>query len=517
MKRFLVITICLLMILSMFAGCGAKKGPFSVGYAKSEINPETSIPLGGLGDSATRFSGKIMDTIYTTCVAVTDEDGNSVLLLGVDLLNTHGGLFSEIRQNISKETGIPYNNIMFSATHTHSAPDLNIEYDPGAITQYHKLLSERCLQVAKDALDDRAPAKMYATFARPEGLNFVRHYVLDDGSYRGFKMWEVQKQIVGHPHKADNLLQLVKFERENDKKPVVMINWQAHYASADDVNYHAVSSDYPGILRAEVEKNLDCYAAFFLGGAGNVSSGSRIEGECVSTDYKDHGQKLAQYAVEAAATFKEISTGKIQVMERALVSGDMAPPSIYAISFGDFACVFAPFEVFDNNAKNVRESSKFKYTFYASISNAGWGNRYLPDKEAYRYPAYESCGHGQPDFQYAVFPAGTAELLEAEFIEMLDELFVSSGNELKERDEGYITPEFVPVSDGFEYTNPNPGDFSSITEGTGGNNLYCFKLFKNNTITKVLADSRETAELVLAQTKCKLLFDERNVIVGIAE
>ena len=514
MKRIIVLLLCLIMVIGLFAGCGGNKA-FSVGYAKVKINPETGVPLAGFGDGNTRFSGPIMDDLYANCVAFQDAKGNKVLMFGVDLLNTRGSVFDNIRNQISKEHDIPYSNIMFFASHTHSAPELEEGIGPG-VTQYIELITKQCVQAARDALATLSPAKMYATIARPENLNFVRQFVLDDGSYRGWRSWEIRKQMVGHVHKADNLMQLVKFTRE-EGNDVVLINWGAHYAGADDVNYNGVSSDYPGLLRQELEKAWGCDAVFFQGGGGNTTSNSPIEGEDIAEDYKIHAQMLAQYAIDAADSFKEIQTGNIQVLQDDLKLENMQGPLLYAISFGDFACVFAPFEVMDTNVVNVREASKFKYTFYASCANSGWGNRYIADLESYRYPTYESCGHGEANFNYATVPKGSAEIMEAQFIDMLDSIFIAAGNEVKEKDEGYITPEFVPVSDGVEYMNPNPGDFSQITEGTGGNGLYCLTLYKHSKQKKMLADSRETAELVLSKATTKLLFDERNVIVGIAE
>lgn len=405
-----------------------------------------------------------------------------------------------------------------SLPHTHSGSSQR-ETSLAPVVKANEKIASQCMQAAKDALADRAPAKMYTSFARPEKLNFVRHFVLDDGSYRGWRSWEVRKQMIGHTHKADNLLQMVKFTREGeDKKDVVMVNWQAHYAGADDVNYNGLSADYPGVLRSELEKDLNCHAAFVLGGSGNLVSNSTIEGEDITEDYIAHGKALAKYAIEAANNFKEAELGNIYIKEEVFQAYGIEGPVLYAIGFGDFACVFAPFEVFDKNAKNVREASKYKYTFYASCANSSDGNMYLPDLEAYRYPAYESCGHSAvPNYDYAKMPKGSAEELEKRFITMLDELFAVSGNTEKEKDEGYITPDFIPISDGIEYTIPNPGDTTAYTEGTGGNDLYCFALLKNNKMTKMLADSKETVELVLSKTTTKLLFDERNVVVGIAE
>ncbi len=523
MKRVVVLLLCAVMVLGVFAGCGDQtKAPaaFSVGYGKADITYDKgSVNMTGMGDDDTRFTNGVLDKIYATCVACTDTKGNTVLMFGVDLLNTYGELFADIRQTISNETGIPFDNIMFGASHTHSGPTQ--KGDTPAIQESNALIKERCIQAAKDAIADMAPAKMYTTFARPEGLNFVRHYVLADGSYLGKRTGHVAKtDLIGHPHKADNLLQLVKFAREGDKKDVIMINWQAHYHGASNVNYNGISADYPGALRAELEAQLDCLSSFYLGGSGNLTSTSQIPSENTSKDYKEHGKRLAAYAVEAAANFKEAKTGDIFVASAPLSyknnGVETEGPVLNVIGFGEFGIAWAPFEIFDTNARNVREASPFKYTFYASCANAGTGNMYLPDAAGFTYPTYEALGGGETDNpKYTRFPQGTGELVQDQLIDLLKGIFTKTGSAEQVRDEGYLTPEFVPVSDGVTYTNPTAGDMSAIRAGDNG--LYCFALFVNGKAKNMLAANKEIAEQVMAKATVKLIFDERNVIVGIAE
>ena len=518
MKRIIAFILCVIIISGIMAGCKQTNKEFSVGYAKADITPQTSVPMPGFGDNDQRLSSTVMDPLYATCVACTDTKGNTVLMFGFDLLNTYGALCSDIATEISKEHGIPTENITFSASHTHSGSD----QDPtkssatAAVEKSNALIKEQCLKAAREALADRSPAKMYGSFARPENLNFMRHWVLDDGSYRGWRIWDYKGTLIGYPHKADNLMQLIKFSRE-EGKDIIMINWQAHYASADDINYTGISADYPGVLRNEMEAALDCHAAFFLGGSGNLVSNSRIPGEDTTKDYIEQGKALAKHAISAADNFVELELGDIQVSLQLYDFQNIQGPQLVVIGFGDFACAFAPFEIYDNNAKNVREASKYPYTFYASCANASYGTLYLPDHEGFRYPTYEALSHDDPPKKYTRFPEGSAEYVEETLIKMLDGIFSKSGMEVKERQDGYLKPEFIPVSDGVEYTNLTPGDITAYTEGTGDNGLYCLVLASGSTTKKMLANSKETAEAVLSRTTMKLLFDERNVIVGIAE
>ena len=515
MKRLFAFFLCMTMVLGLCAcnksgaednTAAAIDGVFSVGFAKADITPTAPVPLSGFGDNMERMSNQVMDPLYATCIAITDAGGNTVLLFGTDLLNSYANVVTPVRETIAKETGIPFSHIQFSGSHTHSGYDQGSD-GVGSVAEANRVFSERCLQAAKDALADRKPAKMYGTFTRPDGLNYLRHYILSDGEYDAYHLGERPKEeIYSHLWKADNLLQLVKFTREGGKD-VVLINWQAHYYGTKKINYYGISADYPGALKSEVEAQLDCHAAFVLGGAGNVNSTSQIPSENHDKGYVEHGKMLAAEAVKAAANFQPLETGTIQLQEFPFVAeGTIKENYLYAIGFGDFAIAYAPWEIFDCHARAVREASKYPYTFYASCANAGSQNMYLSHDASFDYDCYEAAT--------ARYPRGTAEQVQAKLTEMLDLCFTASGQTQKARPEGYITqPE--AVCDGLEYTNPKPGSADAATAGKNG--FYIMPLVQGSNVKFWLVDNEELAKQMCEKETMKILVDDRNVIVGIAE
>ena len=94
MKKIFALVLCVLMTLSLLAGCGSSKDSakkvesFSVGYAKADITPTDSVPLRGYGDAMERFSEGYLEPMYATCVAFADADGAKVLLISTDLTNS---------------------------------------------------------------------------------------------------------------------------------------------------------------------------------------------------------------------------------------------------------------------------------------------------------------------------------------------------------------------------------------------------------------------------------------------
>ena len=515
MKKVLAFLLSAIMILGLLAGCAgsgetAKKvESFSVGYAKADITPTDPVPLRGYGDAMERFSEGFLEPMYATCVAFADAEGTKVLLISTDLTNSADEMTKKAREMISEATGIPFSNILFTASHSHSAPDYSQKVP--AISTYITMFQERVLQGAKDAVADLSPATMETGFTRVDRANTVRHYLLTDGTYQGRAVGTLSKdKLVGHASKVDNLLQVVKFTREGDKD-VVLVNWCGHPMGVDDSIYKMAGPNYPGILRQTLESKYDCEVSFVLSGSGNVNNGSQIPGEVDQKTYVDHGERLAG---EVANVIENGLTpgkaDKIHLSENLWnamnKSGFEQQLPLYAFSIGDWACVTAPFEIFDTNVMAVRDASKFKMTFYASCANESYG--YLPTPPSYHYDVtYEA--------EITKFPEGTAELLQEQLIGQLEDIFTKAGNETVDKGEGYNTPEFVPSSDGTVYMNPAPGDLSKIQAVQNG--FFAITLLKGTAAKTMLCIDQATAEAVMAESQMELLLNESNVIVGIAK
>ena len=514
MKKFLSLTLLLAMVLCLFAGCGGEEAvasdplasKFSVGYSKVDITPSESVRLSGFSGSEERNSKTVLDPIYTTCVAFTDEEGTTVLMFGLDLLNTAEKAAEDIRDRITEVIDIPRDNIVFSATHTHSSMSPHITGIPG------ERLRNGCFEAAKAAMADRKPAQMYVSFGRPEGLNWRRHFILSDGTYRAYEMGLIDQALIyGHLGQADNLMQLVKFTREGGKD-VVLINWQAHYAGANKIDHYAISADYPGVMRSEVEKQLDCHAAFVLGGAGNLVSGSRMTNTYIYDNYDyetyvTHGQLLAAEAVKIAENWQPAQTGKIFVTKEDYVMQQTKHP-LYTFGFGEFGCAFAPFEIFDMHAREVREASPYKFTFYASCANAGDGQKYMPHEESFSYYCYEA------DAGSNLYGKGAAEILRDQLMDMMDKTFQASGQEAQQKAEGYLSTPYEPKTNGVTYQNPAPGALE-IYEGENG--YWFFELLHNSRFVRFLVRDKALAEEIAQMPSVQMIFDDYNVVVGIVK
>ena len=409
------------------------------------------------------MSTGILSYLYTTCIAVTDADDNTILIYGMDMCGCSDAV--KLIPEISKETGVPEGNIMVSASHTHSAPSLTTPTSGSADAL--KKFEKGMIEAAKIALEDRKPARMFGGSIETEGMNFVRHYLCNDGTYCGDNFGDSSSGYAGHSSKADPMLQLIKFVREGDND-IYLTNFQTHPHQTGGSSKYDLSADIVGEYRIAMEKALGCEVLYLSGAGGNINSRSRIAEENATPDWRAWGVKMAEYAQKVE--FTELKTGKVQAAETeftadinhttdslvsvcselskkwnaseittaqlkemalsygvklnspyhasAIVSragmADSKSFPIRAFSFGDVGLVAFPGEQFDTNGKFIKDNSPFEMTIIATKANGE--NGYFPSQFAFDVSGGYECDTTK-------YVPGTAERLADQYLEMLAEQF----------------------------------------------------------------------------------------------
>lgn len=429
-----------------------------VGYAKIDITPSESVPMAGMGNSSQRKSEGILEPIYATCLAVSDVCGNTALFCSLDIQNAYSPV-SSFRQAVSDKTGIPLEHIMMCFTHNHSSVDIDNRQED-SIQRYNTWLTQRLTEGAQAALADRLPASMHTASVQTEGLNFVRRYIMNDGSLCGDNFGSMKSGIRQHETEADHTLQLIKFCRDGSV-PVIMSNFQTH--SNYTIHGKMISSDVAGAFRDALEEMSACKVIHFNGASGNINPKSRITAENLAADHRDWGRRLARYAMAASYTHHPAALLKSQsftfdavanhmqdhllpIAEQirdvfyatndrskctemgrpygitsayhaiAIIGNAKRPPTIsvhaFIFSLGDVAFAFAPIEMFDTNGMYIKSRSPFGMTFICGYANYCQG--YMPSKLASDHSGYEVLT--------SIFAPGNAERLADKYVELLQEL-----------------------------------------------------------------------------------------------
>lgn len=435
-----------------------------IGYARIEITPEEIVPLAGYGNTSRRLSENVRDPLYATCLAFTDSRGETVLLYTTDLIHAYDDTTSRVRQEVEKELGLPAHKVMIAATHTHSGPDL-LNGDFESIMNYKDMYVERLTKVAKQALEDRKEAKLFAGEARPERMNFVRHYKMADGTFAGSNFGSFKGNVIlDHTSPSDPQMRVVKIVREGGED-IVLMNWQAHPCLTGGMKEPNISADYIAEVRKYIEDKTGMRFAFFQGASGNQGTCSRIEGEHRTDDPVKYGALLGEYALQALENAKPVAGGRVQSMLRAKECaydhsdddkiegarevhkywmetfdrrgarqlaqtygmngpyaatsvirrynrGEGEPVEMGVVTVGDLAFACAPYEMFAVNGVFIKENSPYENTFVVSCCNQR--HNYLASEYAFSHGCYE--------VDQRKFPKGTAEALASVVTDMLKEM-----------------------------------------------------------------------------------------------
>lgn len=464
MKRFFTFLLALTLVCSLCA-CGGSgdeaKTPegLQIGYSKINITPDFSTGLGGYSNSETRKSNGLLDYVYLTCIAASEGE-DTVLLYTIDICGFAESRWKMFRDVVAPATGIPADRIYFGATHTHSAPEINEQADG---SKFKTLILDCAVEAANKALADRTPATIETATGKIEGMNFLRHYLMQDGSYAGPNFGDYSKGFVSHAAESETDMVLVKFNRGGgEKKDVVMVNWQAHPDHTGEIGQEMISSDFIGPLRDELERLSGTHVAYFTAADGDQTYASKITELNPKLNCKEYGIKLGQLANDILAQAKPLegtgiattgttcdveidhswdhmldaaneiyelwkSTGNAEGEAKTLgrkkydfssvyqarairtraANGPTAPRELNAIKIGGLGIVTATYEMAGKNGRYIKENSPFETTFIIT-SNSG----YMPTPEQYDYRCYEA--------DTALYAKGSAEKLATEYVKLLD-------------------------------------------------------------------------------------------------
>ena len=177
MKRILALLL-VISSLFVFGACGnASAGNLQAGFGRASIMPKASVPLAG-GDWTKRYSTGEMDELSITCVALRQQE-QTMLLYSMDLITATDNFVDPTKAAVSKATGVPQENILMNATHTHSAPAIRNDFD--GVVEYRELFFKAAVQAASDAIADLAKADSGAQRPSLRSLCFRSKSLLSPG------------------------------------------------------------------------------------------------------------------------------------------------------------------------------------------------------------------------------------------------------------------------------------------------------------------------------------------------
>ena len=243
---------------------------FYAGYATVNINPPLGIAVAGY--YVPRYASGFYDDLTASALSLAMGE-KKFLIISVDCCSVPNPVVERMKDAIIKATGIPKENIIISATHTHTGSYLvtsgSFPVDAEQITAYVDFLVNRISDLSVLALAELKPARMgYMVGRAPDRIAYIRRYKMKDGNTQTCP--PINDPNIDYPiGELDQRVNVLRFDREGADS-VVLLNYGLH---ADTVNGDVLSSDWPGWVKRTIEKALDGTKVICVMGAqGDVGS-----------------------------------------------------------------------------------------------------------------------------------------------------------------------------------------------------------------------------------------------------
>lgn len=398
-------------------------GPIQAGVSRVTITPPVGMHLIGF---ATRSGGahSVRDDLYATALAFSDGVTEAVVV-SCDLLIIHPDLVGRVRRHASAQTGVPGENIMLCATHSHSGPvtyaGSNSRPMDQAYAYVHNLafLLSGSIKMAHDRL---APATL--GFGRGQArIGINRRLTRPDGT----------TVIAANPDgPLDPEIGVLRVDAAQGQPMAVVVNYACHPVVLG-AGSNVISADWPGTMRRVVERATGGMCLFIQGACADINPlpGAPSDQE----DLERLGIEIGGEAIAAWARIEPQPAGRVVACRERLfvpllpsLHGDKRPQlvemaregstlnwdelhdrlnalmpwmvevvgtdderrvamELQAIRVGDTTLVSAGGEIFVETGLAVKRRSPMANVMFAAYTNGCVG--YLPLPEDYARGGYE--------------------------------------------------------------------------------------------------------------------------------
>ena len=238
-----------------------KPAPLRAGAATSVITP----PIGSMrvGGFVPLPSTHVHDELHARCL-VLDDNHKKIAIVICDLLGFHRSVSIEARRIIQEETGIPPENVIISATHTHSAGSAlgTVRYvNEQKLDEYQLFLAQRIADGVRRAMTLLRPAEIaFRSVDLPDPI-LNRRWLVKDGKGEANPFGIIEKvrktgqpgpEFSGPAGPTDNALSIIALREPAGRMIAAYCAYSMHYAGMNMPN--AISADYFGAFCEELKQ-----------------------------------------------------------------------------------------------------------------------------------------------------------------------------------------------------------------------------------------------------------------------
>lgn len=416
---------------------------FQAGVAKVDITPWLGLSIVGYMND--RKVEAIHDPIHVRCM-VLDDGANTLAIAVVDSCAVTRKIMDDAKVRAHAATGVPVENMLFSATHTHSAPCTFVGFQSKADPAYDAFLTNRLADAVTLAWKKRAPARIgWGSGAVPDEV-FNRRWFMKEGAIGEDPFGKLgdtarMNPPVGSPDlvkpagPTDPEVAFLALQTADGKPLGLLANYSLHYVGGTLGT--DISADYFGVFSEEIARLLqggdDFLAMMSNGTSGNINNISfavprpaqppyaqmkivadKVAAEVhrawqtttfqnwaplksVQTEISLGVRKPTAAEVEEAKGLLAAAAGRelqglreIYANETVALADypDTMPLILQAFQVGDLGIAAIPCEVFVEIGQAIKAQTPFAQSFTIELANGC--NGYLPTEEQHGYGGYET-------------------------------------------------------------------------------------------------------------------------------
>jgi hypothetical protein len=255
---------------------------FKAGAAASNITPPLDEPI--IGGWGSPLATHVHDELHARCLVLDDGSTKLVFVL-VDSLGVNREVFDAAKGIIQDKTGIPKQNMLMAATHTHSSISARGSTNgkgAEAFSGYQSFVIRRIADGVRRALNNLEPARIGSGSAAEPTQVFNRRYFMKPGTPTPNPFGGTDQVVMnpgrGNPaiHRAagptDPEIVFLYVQSTGGRPIALLANYSLHYVGPSAGP--AISADYFGVFADRIQQLLgaDRLAPPFVGILSNGTS-----------------------------------------------------------------------------------------------------------------------------------------------------------------------------------------------------------------------------------------------------
>lgn len=232
-----------------------------LGVSRRDVSPHHPVQLAGFGRRAGALVSEIANPIHVR-VAVAEHESGRLALVSGEFLNWSSESDARFRQVVAEGTGVEPHDVLFSATHTHSSPQLS---------HHHVTL----LGVVDERYLDEL--ETHLAVASTQAAGDLREVTMSRSTGRFNLAWqrraELDLAVDPAPPRIDDRVTVIRFHDDARRLTACFVHYACHpVVSADNI----VSGDFFGVAVATVERATGSVAFPLQGCAGDVDPAGAV-------------------------------------------------------------------------------------------------------------------------------------------------------------------------------------------------------------------------------------------------